>query len=304
MAIPQFKYFLLPVLSCYADGSEHSVGELITRLGDHFSLPESDRAEMLDSGIQTRLHNRVAWAHSYLSKARLIDRVGTSRYRVTDRGKELLTNPPDVLTPAYLSDRYPEFAAFVTPKQKSSNEPSLSTEREDEATPEEQLESAYKSLRTDLAQRLIDQVKRCSPAFFERLVVDLLVAMGYGGSRADAGKAVGQSGDGGIDGIIKEDRLGLDIVYIQAKRWEGNVGRPHVQAFVGALAGRQASKGVMITTSKFTDDAIRYANSVQQKIVLIDGDSVSNYMIDFDVGVTTSANFVVKKLDSDYFEQS
>ena len=169
-------------------------------------------------------------------------------------------------------------------------------------TPEEAIESAYQGLRDQLAQELLDVVLKCSPTFFEQLVVDLLVKMGYGGSRRDAGERIGRSGDGGIDGIIKEDRLGLDTLFIQAKRWQGSVGRPEVQKFVGALQGQRARKGVFITTSTYTADAVDYVARIDTKVILIDGKALSNLMVDFDVGVSASATYVVKRIDSDYFE--
>jgi restriction system protein len=169
-------------------------------------------------------------------------------------------------------------------------------------TPEERMATAYQTLRADLQADLIEQVKSASPPFFERLVVDLLLAMGYGGSRQDAGRAIGKSGDGGIDGIIKEDKLGLDVIYIQAKRWEGTVGRPEVQKFAGALQGHRASKGVFITTSSFTREAEEYANAINTKLILINGAVLTELMIDHNVGVATTGTYELKRVDADYFE--
>jgi restriction system protein len=304
MAVPPFKNFLLPALKRYADGQVHSVKEVESKLADDLNLSEADREELLESGIQTRLHNRVHWAHSYLSKSKLIDRVERSRYRIAERGRQLLAEGLTEISPALLRELYEEFRKFVTPKTSTPDStPSASRAEEDSGTPEESLESNYMTLRSTLIQQLLDQVKSSTPAFFERLVVELLVAMGYGGSRADAGKAVGRSGDGGIDGIIKEDRLGLDAVYIQAKRWDSVVGRPVVQAFVGALAGRKATKGVLITTSGFSAEAKTYAESISQKVILIDGAQLADYMIEFGIGVTTTARYEVKRIDSDFFEE-
>lgn len=175
---------------------------------------------------------------------------------------------------------------------------------EAEATPEEAIESAYQGLRQQLAQELLAKILTCTPTFFEYLVVELLVKMGYGGSRKDAGERIGQSGDGGVDGIIKEDRLGLDTIFIQAKRWQGSVGRPEIQKFVGALQGQRARKGVFITTSTYTADATAYVGQIDTKVVLIDGQKLASFMIDFDVGVSPAASYTVKRIDFDYFEEA
>ena len=199
-------------------------------------------------------------------------------------------------------NQYPEFVAFHSPPRKKDTETkSIEEVLSTSSTPEELLQESYESLRNDLAAELLTQVKDNSPEFFEHLVVDLMVAMGYGGSRLDAGKSIGRSGDEGIDGIIKEDRLGLDVIYLQAKRWEGSVGRPEIQKFVGALTGKRAKKGVFITTGEFADTAQKYADSIEPKVILIDGHSLANYMIDFNLGVSTTATYRIKRVDSDYF---
>jgi restriction system protein len=298
MPVPAFNDYLLPVLRYTADGAEHTIAETVDAMAKHFGLSDADIAEMLPSGTQARHQNRVYWARTYLAKAALLDAVGRGRFRITQRGKELLATSPARIDRATLV-QYPEFKAFSQQTGVSTAPPAVV--HEETETPEERLESNYQSLRSELAERLLVQVMKSSPAFFERLVVDVLVAMGYGGSRADAGKAVGQVGDGGIDGIIKEDRLGLDIVYIQAKRWEGLVGSPAVRDFVGSLVGHSASKGVLIATSRFSKDAEDYARKIPQKVVLIDGAQLANLMMDFGVGVTTANTYTVKKLDLDYF---
>jgi restriction system protein len=196
-------------------------------------------------------------------------------------------------------EQFPEFVQFQS--RSSHSEEQTAIQEEPTHTPEEILEASYQNLRNDLSQELIDRVMQCSPRFFEKLVVDLLVAMGYGGSRKDAGQAIGQTGDGGVDGIIKEDRLGLDIVFIQAKRWESTVGRPVVQAFAGSLEGFRARKGVLLTTSTFTKDARDYVERIEKKIVLIDGEQLAQLMIDYGIGVTEVATYSVKKADLDYF---
>jgi len=223
---------------------------------------------------------------------------GRGRVRITARGKELLATNPARIDRSTLN-QYSEFRTFA--QHTATPDAPATTSSVELETPEERLESNYQSLREDLSERLLAQVRKASPAFFERLVVDVLVAMGYGGSRADAGKAVGQTGDGGIDGIIKEDRLGLDIVYLQANRWQDTVGSAAVRDFVGSLVGHSASKGVLLTTSRFSKDAEEYAHRIPQKVVLINGEQLAGLMIDFGVAVTTASSYVVKKLDLDYF---
>jgi restriction system protein len=298
MAVPAFNDYLLPVLKHTGDGVEHTVSELTEAMAKHFALTPEDLAEILPSGAQPRHQNRVYWARTYLAKAGLLDAVGRGRVRITPRGKELLATNPAHIDRTTLN-KYPEFRTFA--QHTATPDTPLTSTTVDLETPEERLESNYQSLREDLSERLLAQVKKASPAFFERLVVDVLVAMGYGGSRADAGKAVGQTGDGGIDGIIKEDRLGLDIVYLQAKRWENTVGSAAVRDFVGSLVGHSASKGVLLTTSRFSKDAEEYAHRIPQKVVLINGEQLAGLMIDFGVAVTTANTYVVKKLDLDYF---
>jgi restriction system protein len=298
MTVPAFNDYLLPVLRHTADAIEHTVREVAEAMGRHFKLTDADLAEVLPSGTQLRHLNRVHWARTYLVKAGLLDVTGRGRFRITQRGQDLLATKPERIDRNTLV-KYPEFRVFSP--QAGAAEPSASAQHEEAETPEERLEATYQSLRSELADRLLGEVKKATPAFFERLVVDVLVAMGYGGSRMDAGRAVGQSGDGGIDGIIKEDRLGLDIVYIQAKRWGNAVGSPAVRDFVGSLVGHSANKGVLITTSRFSKDAEDYARKIPQKVVLIDGSQLADLMIDFGVGVTTANTYTVRKIDLDYF---
>lgn len=200
-------------------------------------------------------------------------------------------------------EQFPEFIAFQNSSKNIPNSLSRSDDAFKDSTPEEEIELAYQGLKNLLAEELLTRILSCSPVFFEQLVVDLLVKMGYGGSRKDAGERIGKSGDEGIDGIIKEDRLGLDAIYIQAKRWQGSVGRPEIQKFVGALQGQRAKKGVFITTSGYTADALDYIKMTDAKVVLIDGSQLANLMIEFDLGVSVSSSYIVKKIDSDYFEE-
>jgi restriction system protein len=285
-----------------ADGGEYALQAVWNQVQAELHLSETDVAEKLPSGMQTKFANRLAWAAVYFAKAGVLRRVRRGVFQITDKGRELLAENHQRITSKILS-RYPEFVEFHKGSGDQSDNPVLNG-KEASQTPEEQLVASYEALRQALAAEVLDTVKKSSPAFFEKLVVDLLVAMGYGGSIDDAGKAVGGAGDGGIDGIIKEDRLGLDVVYIQAKRWGNVVGRPVVQAFAGSLEGHRARKGVLITTSGFSQDAFDYVQRIEKKIVLIDGKQLADYMIDFEVGVTKGKAYVVKKMDQDYFEES
>lgn len=307
MAIPDYQTCMLPLLRFLGDGEEHTLREAEDALAEHFSLSPSERAELLPSGQQGIFKNRIGWARTYLKKAGLIEAPRRAVFKITERGSRTLASNPARIDVKFL-DQFPEFIAFRDASKPSNENVSVSATVEDVATtattPEESIELAHQGLREQLAQELLSRILACSPTFFEQLVVELLVKMGYGGSRRDAGERIGQTGDGGIDGIIKEDRLGLDLIFIQAKRWQGSVGRPEIQKFVGALQGQRARKGVFITTSTYTTDATEYASRIDTKVVLIDGKHLSALMIDFDVGVSISASYVVKRVDSDYFEES
>jgi restriction system protein len=294
MAVPDFQALMLPLLQIAGDDGDHHLSDAIDALAVQFRLSEEERRELLPSGRQAKFDNRVGWARTYLKKAGLLDSTGRGTFRIAERGLDVLKGSPPSIDVRFLA-RYPEFVEF---KKATKREPEG---EETGQTPEEALELGYQNLTRSLAQDLLERIKSCSPRFFENLVVDLLVAMGYGGSRKDAGQAVGQSGDGGIDGIIKEDKLGLDVVYVQAKRWEASVGRPIVQAFAGSLEGQRARKGVFITTSQFSPDARDYVTRIEKKIVLIDGQQLAQLMIDHGVGVTELASYTVKKVDMDYF---
>ncbi|MEJ5345000.1 MAG: restriction endonuclease [Chloroflexus sp.] len=293
MPIPDFQTIMLPMLRVMADGQEHSIQGLLDRLAETFSLSEEELRELLPSGKQTLFYNRVGWARTYLAKAGLLETTRRSYYRITARGQQVLQQNPSRIDIRFL-EQFPEYLEF-------RRRPKLTIFEEKEQTPEEVLEDAYQEIRNNLAQELLKLIKQSPPAFFERLVVELLVNMGYGGSRRDAARAVGQVGDEGIDGIIDEDRLGLDTIYIQAKRWDNVVGRPEIQKFVGALMGKRARKGIFITTSTFSAEAINYVANIDTKIVLIDGKRLAELMIDYDVGVATVSTYQLKRVDSDYF---
>lgn len=303
MPIPDYQTLMLPLLRFAADGSDHTAREAVEVLATEFQLTPAERSELLASGQQAIFNNRVGWANSYLKKAGLLESPRRGTLRITARGKQILGDNPTRIDVKYL-ERFPEFIEFRDASRNSRETTTTeSVATATEQTPEEALELAHQSLRLSLAQDILSRILSCSPTFFERLVVELLVKMGYGGSRRDAGERIGQGGDGGIDGIIKEDRLGLDTIYIQAKRWQGSVGRPEIQKFVGALQGQRAKKGVFITTSSYTGEAIDYASRIDTKVVLIDGQLLANLMMDFDVGVSVSASYIVKRIDSDYFEE-
>ncbi len=302
MPIPDYQSVMLPLLRLAGDGKELPLRDAVDRLADEFKLSPDERAVVLPSGQQSIFGNRVGWATTYLRKAGLLDRARRGVSRITDSGRAVLKANPPGINVRFL-EQFPSFVEFrETPRKHRGQEASGAPLPAEAETPEEALERAHHSIREALAQELLTRVMSSPPSFFERLVVELLVKMGYGGSRMDAGERIGQSGDGGIDGIIKEDRLGLDVIYIQAKRWQGVVGRPEIQKFVGALQGQRARKGVFITTSAFTSDAAAYVAGIDSKVVLIDGPRLANLMIDFDLGVSTTASYAVKRVDSDYFD--
>jgi len=299
MAVPDFQSFFKPILDIAADNQEHSVKETRDVIKTVMNLTPDDLKEMLPSGTQSKYDNRIAWAVSYFVQAKVLERPKRAFFKITERGRELHQKNYERIDVNILK-KYPEFLEFHSPKNHS-HETHQENDTSANATPEEVLQQAYQSIRNDLASEILEKIKSNSPVYFEKLVVDLMVAMGYGGSRADAGQSLGQSGDEGIDGIIKEDRLGLDVIYLQAKRWDGTVGRPEIQKFVGALHGKRAKKGVFITTGKFTNDALDYVATIDPKVILIDGRALVEYMIDFNLGVATATTYEIKRIDTDYF---
>lgn len=300
MAIPDFQSIMLPLLKFAGDKKEHSIRETTDHIADIFNLSEQERRELLPSGRQFIIDNRVGWARTHLKKAKLLEDVRRSYFKITDRGADVLFKNPSEIN-IKLLEQFPEFIEFRKKKENDSEEQEVGVKEDTLQTPQESLEYGYQKIRRDLTQELLEVVKESSPRFFEKLVVELLLKMGYGGSLKDAGKAIGQSGDGGIDGIIKEDKLGLDVIYIQAKLWENVVGRPEIQKFVGSLAGERASKGVFITTSSFTKDALEFVKTIAHKVILIDGEMLAQLMIENNVGVSGIISYEIKKIDSDYF---
>lgn len=307
MAIPDFQTVMLPLLVHMRDGQEHSNQETLNVLAEQFRLTEEECTQLLPSGQQPTFTNRVAWAKSHLKAAGLIESPRRGYYTICPRGVEVLRTNPERVDLRFLS-QFPEYQEFrKTHREAGAAGPrptSIPEGERDEWTPAEHLEYGHQRIREQLAVDLLQKVKEVSPAFFEKLVVELLLTLGYGGSRLDAGKTIGRAGDGGIDGVINEDRLGLDVIYIQAKRWEGTVGRPEIQKFAGALQGQRAKKGIFITTSDFTKEAEDYAARIDNRIVLMNGARLVHLMMDHGVGVTKVASYEVKRIDSDYFEES
>jgi restriction system protein len=307
MPIPDYQTLMLPVLRLAAEG-EKRVSDVESRIAEQFQLSEDERAELLPSGKQRVLHNRIHWAKFYLSKAEYIAMPARGRFIATEAGRALLAQRPDRIDLNVLL-KVPAFQAFYHP-DTASTEPS--TEHEDEPvetaptqTPEEQIDTAYRKVVAVLRSELMERIAKNSPGFFEQTIVDLLVAMGYGGTHKDAALQLGRTGDGGVDGVVNEDRLGLDRGYIQAKRYASTttVGRPDVQAFVGSLVGLGATKGVFVTTSTFSAQARDYVKHLPQRVVLIDGASLADLMIEHDVGVRTNRTIEFKRIDEDYFSE-
>lgn len=302
MAIPDYQSCMLPLLRFASDGNEHQLKDAAQSLATEFNLTPDELSEFLPSGQQPVFINRIGWARTYLKKAGLLSNPRRGYFQITDRGLSVVKENPPEVNVKFL-EQFPEFIEFRTASNKSSSDSAVPAAIEEiqTQTPHEALETAFEGLRAELGAELLQTLKSADPAHFENIVVELLVKMGYGGSLKDAGKAIGRSGDEGIDGIIKEDHLGLDSIYIQAKRWQATIGRPEIQKFAGALQGQRARKGIFITTSDFSKEANDYVSRIDTKIVLIDGKSLARLMMDFGVGVTSVAIYEVKKIDSDYF---
>lgn len=302
---------MLPVLSELADGEPRHRRALADSMAAHFGLTTDERVQMLPSGKAPVIRSRTGWALSYMKQAGLVASPRRGWYQITPIGREVLARKPELIDNHFLM----QFDAFRDFRARSRSDDSAEEDGDDQRQvgerptvpvepPDEALERAYGRLRAAVEAELIDAVKGVAPAFFEELVIDLLVRMGYGGNRAEAARAIGRTGDGGIDGIIDEDRLGLDSIYVQAKRWDGSVGRPEIQKFAGALQGQRATKGIFITSSSFTSDAVDYAHRIGTRIVLIDGRRLSELMFEHDVGVSPRRSYTVKDIDGDYFEES
>jgi restriction system protein len=303
--IPDYQDLMLPFLKYLSDEKEHLRKEVQDALAKSMNVSDEELNILLPNTKVSVFRHRVGWTRTYLKKAGLIEYIRRGVYKITDRGKKVLSENPDKITVAYLK-QFPEILEFLKGNKSDRADLPINSSNEDDIlskTPEELISTGYQRIRNSLEQELLEKLKTVHPSFFEKIVVELLVKMGYGGSITEAGKATKYTNDEGIDGIIKEDKLGLDVIYIQAKRWEGTVSRPEIQKFVGALAGQRAKKGVFITTSSFTKEAISYAAQMNAKIVLIDGEQLAQYMIDYNLGVSIQNTYEIKKIDLDYFEE-
>ncbi len=302
MAIPDYQKIMLPLLQFAGDQKDHSLREATEKIVKEFNLNEEEQKQLLPSGTQRVIVNRVGWSVTYLKKCKLLEPTERGYFKITQRGIDVLKKNPSRIDSHFL-EQFSEYNEFKRKKNIVKDKASKSDETDKSQTPEEILADVHEELNQNLTEELLNKIKESSPSFFEMLVIDLLVKMGYGGSRKDAGQAVGGVGDEGIDGIIKEDKLGLDAIYIQAKKWENNISRPEVQKFAGALQGKRAKKGIYITTSAFSKDAQEYASNIDSKIILIDGEKLAELMIEHNVGVSTISSYEVKKIDIDYFNE-
>ncbi|MCK5732681.1 MAG: restriction endonuclease [Candidatus Latescibacteria bacterium] len=300
MPIPDYQTLLLPLLELASDGEEHSLKEAREKMADHFELGQDERRKLLPGGTQTVIYNRTGWARTYLKKAGILIDPKRGYFKITECGKELLRMNPSEINVEMLK-QFEGFRDFVEYKKTRDEKPTSVEVETSSDTPEEVLENAVQRINENLADGILENIGACSPSFFERLVVELLVRMGYGGSLKEAGNVLGRTGDGGIDGIIKEDKLGLDIIYIQAKRWENVVSRPEIQRFVGALQGQRARKGIFITTSHYSRGAEEYVRGIENKVVLIDGNQLAQLMIENNLGVSIISTYEIKRIDTDYF---
>ncbi|MEP1446171.1 MAG: restriction endonuclease [Paraglaciecola sp.] len=310
MAVPDFQTFMLPLLTELADGKEHELKDLYVTLAQKLNLTEQDKDELLPSGKQRVYHSRIGWARTYLKKAELLHTVKRGRFVITTAGKALLNTNPQSINKKML-EQYPSYMEFLQLSKSSQKESQVTQSQnliiddKNELTPTEQISVSFKTIQSELVDELLDVIRVSSPQFFETLVVDLMLAMGYGGWSKESGKATQFSSDGGIDGIINEDPLGLDTIYLQAKRYSENntVGRPDIQAFSGALDMQRSRKGVFITTSKFSRDALEYVQLIEKKIVLIDGQQLAEMMIKYNLGVSVKDTYQIKTIDTDYFNE-
>jgi len=311
MTIPKYDEMMLPLLKLLGDGQEHHQRDLANQIADHFQLTDAERNLMLPSTQSTYVRNRQGWAGFHLRKAGLAELSSKATLRITPAGAELLRHPPAKIDRQFLTQFAP-FKAFMAEQKQRGQAAALTKASnslasggdEEEATPQERIDAAFTELRETLVADLLAKLATVDPFRFEQVVLDLLVAMGYGGSRKEAAAVTQKTGDEGIDGVINEDRLGLDVIYIQAKRWKGSVGRPEIQNFVGALAGKKAAKGIFLTTSSFHDNAREYASGLHQKVILVDGRRLAELMIEHGIGVAEEHAYLVKKIDSDYFDEN
>ncbi|MBL4586896.1 MAG: restriction endonuclease [Flavobacteriales bacterium] len=306
MALPTFQSFFYPFLKFSSDKKEHSLKEVKTHLSNHFSLTAEERTEKVRSGTQTKFDNRIYWTRSYFIKAGLIKSSKRAHFTITKSGLEFLEQFKDSITTTNLKeiDAFRNFNSGTQAKKDLISENDQTELIETQSTPHESLENSFSVIQKQLAHELLEKTKSNTWQFFEDLVIELMVKMGYGGSRVTAREQLSRTNDEGIDGIINEDKLGLDVIYLQAKKWtkETSIGRPEIQKFVGALHGKRANKGVFITTGLFANTSYEYVKTIVPKVILIDGETLSNLMIEYSLGTTTMESYHVKKVDLDYFE--
>lgn len=305
MSIPKYHELMLPMLKLLADGNEKSISDIKVKLAEKFKLDEKELKELLPSGNQPIFDNRVGWARTYLKKALLIESSKRGIFKITQRGSSVLKDEISEINAGFLK-KFDEFREFQNIEKDDSLKSENNLASQDiESTPIEIFEKSYKKIQSDLKSELLEQILSCSPSFFEKLVVDLVINLGYGGSRKEAGEAFRTTGDEGIDGIIKEDKLGLDLIYLQAKRWKKSscVGRPEIQKFAGALQGKRAKKGIFITTSYFSSEAKEFVTNLDSKIILIDGNELGSLMIESNTGISVISTYSIKRIDSDYFNE-
>lgn len=304
--IPDFQSIMLPLLKIISDGKEHKLRNVINDISTHFSLTEDEKSQLLPSANQAVIDNRVGWARTYLKKAGLLDTPKRGFLIILEQGKTILATNPEKID-IKLLQTLPHFKEWQSSYANKEDAEEIAVtgkaEIETGSTPEELLEYSFIKLQNELVAEVLEKVKTANPSFFEILVIDLLLKMGYGGSRKEAGQVMGKSGDGGIDGLIKEDKLGLDTIYVQAKRWENTVTISQVRDFAGSLLSKKAKKGVFLTTSSFPSSAIEFVSSIEPKIRLIDGKELAELMIEYNVGVSVKKNYEIKKLDTDYFDE-
>lgn len=304
MSIPDYQTLMLPLLNLVRNGEEHTIRQCIENLAEQFGLTREERRQLLPSGQQPVFDNRVGWARTYLKNAGLLESPRRGTLRITERGKEVLAQGPERIDNEFLM-QFDEFRLFRMRSRHGKNQQKQEHSKENDfaGDPVDQIEQAFASYQEVLIEELLETIRHVSPAFFEHLVVRLLTKMGYGGGLMQAATVVGSSGDEGIDGIINEDKLGLDVIYIQAKKWDSPVGRPEIQKFVGALHGKRAKKGIFIASSSFTREAEEYVKHLDPRVVLIDGETLARLMIEHNVGVTVKAVYELKSVDRDFFEE-
>lgn len=300
MAVPEFQSFMLPILKLFEDNKVHTTNECMDEAVKCFNLTEDDKKLMVPSGKQTLIANRVYWSLTYLKKSKLLETINRGEYRITTRGIDLLNTNPNRIDKKLLS-QYEEYRVFSNQEGDTKNT-MVSEDNNSDITPEENIDIIYKKINTQLADELLEIVLSKDPYYFERLVMDILTKMGYGNASDNSNFVTKKTGDEGIDGVINQDKLGLDKIYIQAKRWKGVVGRPELQKFVGALFAKKSNKGIFITTSDFTKEALEYAQSLSHTIILINGEKLARLMIEYNVGVQVNYSYEIKKIDNDYFE--